>query len=190
MSNRVSIHLHHNGEFTPNLSNGNAGYVGGVVEIIDNVDTDTLSFFDFEDYALKYDFSKDDLLYFITDGRNFNGGVRLLYDDESDIEGDIEEDIEGDIEGDIEEDIGEDIEGDIESEDSEDPNYEAEFNSDSESDEELVAARKARKLKGIDSEESEFSEGDYNSDELRTEESSSDDENLKKGYVGIPPGQL
>ncbi|KAK1355046.1 hypothetical protein POM88_048302 [Heracleum sosnowskyi] len=83
MSNRVLIHLHHHGEFTPNSCNGNVGYVGGVVEVIDNVDTDTLTFFDFEDYALKYDFSKDDFLYFLTDGRSFKGGVRLPYDDES-----------------------------------------------------------------------------------------------------------
>lgn len=43
--------MHHE-KFTPNLFWGRLGYVGGRVEIIDDVDTNKMIIFDLEDYAL------------------------------------------------------------------------------------------------------------------------------------------
>ena len=54
MSSRVSIELHHHGDFTPNASKGNARYVGGTVDIIDILDPNKLTMYDLNKYALKY----------------------------------------------------------------------------------------------------------------------------------------
>lgn len=246
MSSRVSIELHHHGDFTPNTSKGNARYVGGTVDTIDILDPNKLTMYDLNKYALKYGYIRIDFLYFFCDGHIFNRGIRLFYDDESvrkmislslwykkikiyvdhqkrfqyrgkkdnDIGGSVsnpcdwvEEEDEGHVdagEGDIDGgqgdlDVGEDdlvggegyldvAEDAFDSEDSEDPDYQAEEVTESETDEELVDARKARKEKGDES-DSEYAEGDYNSEELRTDASSSDDENLKQDYVGIALGK-
>ncbi|WOH11654.1 hypothetical protein DCAR_0831144 [Daucus carota subsp. sativus] len=122
----------------------------------------------------------------------YNGGESISKEED---EGHVDAG-EGDIDGgqgDL--DVGEDdlvggegyldvAEDAFDSEDSEDPDYQAEEVTESETDEELVDARKARKEKGDES-DSEYAEGDYNSEELRTDASSSDDENLKQDYVGI-----
>ncbi|WOH00349.1 hypothetical protein DCAR_0519708 [Daucus carota subsp. sativus] len=83
MSSRVSIELHHHGDFTPNAFKGNAGYVGGTVDTIDIQDPNKLTMYDLNKYALKYGCSRTDFLYFLCDGHSFNKGIRLLYDDES-----------------------------------------------------------------------------------------------------------
>ena len=83
MCARVSIELYHHGCFTANTFKGNAGYVGGTVSIIDDIDPDMITIFDLNEYAAKFDYSSTDLLYFPCDGHSFKKGIRLLYDDDS-----------------------------------------------------------------------------------------------------------
>ena len=64
MSTKVHIHLHHHGDFTPDTFKGNANYVGGSVDIIDEVDTNLISLLDLEEYAVKYNYSRTDFIYF------------------------------------------------------------------------------------------------------------------------------
>lgn len=83
MLTRVSIHLHQYGKFSLNSFKGKHGYVGVAVDIINDVDTDTLTVFNFEGYTLKYGYYTTDFVYFLCDGRSFKSGLRLPYDDNS-----------------------------------------------------------------------------------------------------------
>ena len=83
MSTRVSIHLHHHGDFSPETFNGKADYIGGIVDIIDDVDTGQFCMLDIEKYVETFSYEKTDLCYFQSDGHTFKNGIRILYDDES-----------------------------------------------------------------------------------------------------------
>ena len=83
MDSRVLIYLHHHGDFTSETFKGNANYVGGKVDIMENVDTNKLTMLTIQSYSLKYKYSRTDFVYFQTDGHSFRKGIRLVYDDDS-----------------------------------------------------------------------------------------------------------
>ena len=191
MDSRVLIHLHHHGDFTSETFKGNANYVGGKVDIMENVDTKKLTMLTIQSYSMKYKYSRTDFVYFQTDGHSFRRGIRLVYDDDS-----LSNMIEVSLPykrinlfvdhkkrfahstdppksvtfvDKLKMSVGvEGTEKDVCSEDdSDDPLYE--YNSEEETDEELVVARKERKqIKDASSESSgdEYDVDEYPSDEL------------------------
>ena len=78
MESLISIYVHHHGELShvPKVE-----YKGGKVDFILGFDTDVFSFRDLDDFAEKYGYSPTDLVYFQTSGMSIEGGVKLLYDD-------------------------------------------------------------------------------------------------------------
>lgn len=83
MTSRVPDHYHRHSKFNPNVFNGQCGYIGGRIDIINDVDIDMFCIGDLEDYALKYNYSKNDFHNFKYNGHSFKDGIRLLYDDSS-----------------------------------------------------------------------------------------------------------
>lgn len=78
MDSKVSVYIHHHGDFTPHP---NVKYVGGEVDVINDFDTDLLSFRDLDEFVAKYKYDPNDLVYFKNDGRTSKSGTRLLFDD-------------------------------------------------------------------------------------------------------------
>ena len=76
----TTLYLHQHGDFTPPP---NVRYIGGKVEVISDFDCDTLSFRDLEEFANKYSYDSDSLVYFKCDGHSFSQGTRLVYNDVS-----------------------------------------------------------------------------------------------------------
>ncbi|KAL8099046.1 hypothetical protein AgCh_031661 [Apium graveolens] len=76
----TTLYLHHHGDFTspPTIT-----YVGGKIEVITEFDSDLMSFRDLEDFAQKYDYDVNSLVYFKCDGFSFSEGIRVIYDDGS-----------------------------------------------------------------------------------------------------------
>ncbi|KAL8119233.1 hypothetical protein AgCh_016667 [Apium graveolens] len=74
----TTLYLHHHGDFTPPPT---ITYVGGKTEDITEFDSDLMSFRDLEDFAQKYDYDVNSLIYFKCDGFSFSEGIRVIYDD-------------------------------------------------------------------------------------------------------------
>lgn len=74
----TTLYLYHHGDFSPPP---NVKYMGGKVEVIHDFDSDTLSFRDLEEFAKKYDYDVNSLVYFKCDGHSFKQGTRVVYDD-------------------------------------------------------------------------------------------------------------
>lgn len=75
----TTVYLHHHGELTspPN----EVKYLGGKVDVIPNFDTDVMSFRDLEEFAKKFCYDANSLMYYKSDGHSFSGGTSLVYDD-------------------------------------------------------------------------------------------------------------
>lgn len=76
----TTLYLYHHGDFTPAP---NISYRGGKVEVIPDFDCDTLSFRDLDEFAEKYSYDSNSLVYFKCDGHSFMKGTRVVYDDVS-----------------------------------------------------------------------------------------------------------
>lgn len=76
----TTVYVHHHGRFAllPHCD-----YVGGLIDVVKDVDPDLFSFRDLEDYAKDFDYDIDDRVYFKNDGRTFKEGIRLVWDDAS-----------------------------------------------------------------------------------------------------------
>ncbi|KAL8113628.1 hypothetical protein AgCh_020812 [Apium graveolens] len=230
----TTIYLHHHGDFTPPPT---VTYVGGRTEVIKDFDSDLLSFRDLEDFAIKYEYDVNALVYFKCDGHNFKDGTRLIYDDVSvrdlvalskpygridlyvdhfdldelvdvphtpkqsnKIASVVEKIVEVEIVGDNNEKEEDGLSDDTD--DPDDPEYEnvsesEESNEESEvpdnecgSDDELHAIRaNAKKFKDSLYNAMNIpqkSPSSFESQNLRSLSSSSEDENSKIGYVGPP----
>lgn len=64
MLTRVKIFLHHHGDFSPESFGGTCHYIGGSVDINEDVDTNLISILDLEDFSKEYDYTKYDFIYF------------------------------------------------------------------------------------------------------------------------------
>ena len=56
MDSKVSVHVHHHGDFTPHP---NVKYVGAEVDVIEDFDTDLLCFRDMEEFAANLIWNKN-----------------------------------------------------------------------------------------------------------------------------------
>lgn len=80
MSTLATVEVNHHGEFVPQPE---CVYIGGKCDVVDNVDTDTLSFRDLDDWAAMFNYSPESLIYFKNNGHDYTDGIRMLYDDNS-----------------------------------------------------------------------------------------------------------
>ncbi|KAL8144883.1 hypothetical protein AgCh_003185 [Apium graveolens] len=188
---KVHLYIYHHGDFTPIP---NSKYVGGEVDVLEDFDTDLLSFRHLDEFAGKFRYHPSELVYFKTDGKTWENGTRLLFDDNS-----VREMVE------IHRGLGRidldqsDPEYDVETESSE-FDEDSLYNEFGESDDELRTNRenckKFKKSLNIIKTRSDVrvtnpsnmsdDDFDFASDELRSESSSSEDENARIGYVGPP----
>ncbi|KAL8097277.1 hypothetical protein AgCh_030417 [Apium graveolens] len=209
MTSRVPIHLHHHGKFTPKAFNGECGYIGGRIDIINDVDTDIFCTRDLEDYAVTSNYSKNDFHYFKRNGHNFKDGIRKEFEESEEC---IVEGVEDEDDWDFDDEDSEDSEyelvgecednGDDEDFDEEDYEKEGEFDfgKDWDSDDmreegepeipKKVSRENNRSMERNDDNNDHLlcSEDEFDSNKLRSLPSSSEDENVKKGYVGVSPG--
>lgn len=64
----VNIELHHHGKF---LDYPECYYIGGNIEVLNDIDTDLLSFRDLENWAKLYKYNSNCLMYLKNDGHSF-----------------------------------------------------------------------------------------------------------------------
>ncbi|KAK1382942.1 hypothetical protein POM88_020677 [Heracleum sosnowskyi] len=80
MTTLINIEVNHHGEFAPQPK---CYYIGGRCDVVENVDSDILSFRDLEDWAAMFNYNPECLVYFKNNGHDFANGVRIVYDDSS-----------------------------------------------------------------------------------------------------------
>lgn len=54
---KVRIILHHHGDFKADTFRGNPGYIEGITDVINNVDTRNLCLLELEKYSKKFNYS-------------------------------------------------------------------------------------------------------------------------------------
>ena len=181
MQSKMNIYVHHHGELN---YDGINCYNGGIVDVIPKFDIDLLSFRDLLEFARDYKYDLNSLVYYQYDGHSFAEGVMLLYDDDSVRCMITKCEAYGEIH------LFVDHSG-------LDPLINAKF-----SKTQSTNAREEENFDEGDSysegddekndhdhesyQNSEFRESDFDSEDIWSECDSSEDENMKTGYVGPP----